>query len=298
MRIPDEMRDCTCFLCVKEASGKVSVGGTAFFMSFARTPMRSFTYLVTAKHCVTKAFEQFGNLYLRLNTRKGSTDLVELDRTWAYSEDEGVDVAVRPWQLDLAKYKQAEIDFQSSAHDKNLEANGIGIGNEVLAIGLFKMHHGTSRNIPIVRQGIIASMPEEPLVDRNSGLPYKAYLAEIQSVGGLSGSPVFVHVPSQQLLAHFDNPKLAASTKNRFPAGFLYLLGVIRGHFDEQIDSALDDKTGESVHSGIATVSPIQEVIAIVNENDGLIKARRMKVRSEQKKIGATNKAENDLFHF
>jgi hypothetical protein len=51
---------------------------------------------------------------------------------------------------------------------------------------------GSTRNIPIVRTGVIAAMPaiDEPFVRK--GEEYHAYLAEMRSIGGLSGSPVFV----------------------------------------------------------------------------------------------------------
>ena len=35
-------------------------------------------------------------------------------------------------------------------------------------------------------------MPGEPLEDGRTGLSYTAYIVEIRSIGGLSGSPVFV----------------------------------------------------------------------------------------------------------
>src|ERR1700733_2524913 len=53
MRIPDQIRDCVCFIQAEWPSGKIEIG-TAFFMS---VPLgvngHWFHYAVTAKHCVT-----------------------------------------------------------------------------------------------------------------------------------------------------------------------------------------------------------------------------------------------------
>ena len=54
----------------------------------------------------------------------------------------------------------------------------IGIGDEVFVTGLFRGHTGRQRNVPIVRVGNIAAMPEEKV--RTSRGDCLAYL--IQSV--------------------------------------------------------------------------------------------------------------------
>ena len=69
-----------------------------------------------------------------------------------------------------------------------MEREEIGIGSEVYFPGLFVHHHG--RNEPIVRGGIVSSMPTEPVLTEFGEI--HAYLAEARSVGGLSGSPVIV----------------------------------------------------------------------------------------------------------
>lgn len=74
----------------------------------------------------------------------------------------------------------------------DIEAHAIGIGDEVLMVGLFTKRYGYRKNIPIVRGGIISAMPEEPIEDQETGNLYDAYLIEIRSIGGLSGSPVIV----------------------------------------------------------------------------------------------------------
>jgi hypothetical protein len=279
MRVPDKLLDCACFLCVKDGD-LVKPGGTAFLV-YVPVGKFIFYYLVTAKHCVTKAFEKYGALYARINTASGSSELVKLNGTWACSDDEGVDIAVLPWIPD-AKYALGSVDIRTSAFEGNLKANGIGIGNEVIVVGLFRLHYGSERNIPIVRHGILAAMPGEPLKEKHTNKPFKAYLAEIQSIGGLSGSPVFVFVPAMQLLAHHKNIEQRDAMRKRWPAGFLYLLGVIRGHFDAPQDDWIKDFEQESVHTGIAMVTPMDEVLSIVQNNKDLVKARTQRALEHQ----------------
>jgi len=89
-----------------------------------------------------------------------------------------------------------------------VKRHDIGPGADLVVVGLFTMHHGTRRNLPIVRRGTLASLPHEPLRDE-AARPFDAYIAEVISIGGLSGSPVFVGIPG----------------------GPAYLLGIIRAHW-------------------------------------------------------------------
>ena len=43
----------------------------------------------------------------------------------------------------------------------------VGLGDELFFVGLFKEHSGLKRNVPIVRAGNIAAIPEEPIKSRN-----------------------------------------------------------------------------------------------------------------------------------
>lgn len=81
------------------------------------------------------------------------------------------------------------------ASDRFLQENQIGPGDELFLPGLFSPHKEESRNIPIIRTGTIAAMNEEPVPVELPGkikVLMDAYLAECRSIGGLSGSPVFV----------------------------------------------------------------------------------------------------------
>lgn len=268
MRIPDRIKECVCFLCVR-TKDKLEYGGTAFFVQAWSDKFGSdlsWTYLVTAKHCVERAMSRYGHLMARVNQQKSGAVLIDLSNKWVYHDQESSDVAVLEWSDDRP-LEIATIRIPKGCATTTVVKDAhIGIGEDLFIAGLFTQRHGTQRNIPIVRTGVIASMSDEPLVDAG-GMDYNAYLVEVRSIGGLSGSPVFVHIPPDRLLTSAEMPKGAA-----------LLLGVIRSHWDltneeSAIDFALDFDA--KLNMGIAAVTPIQEVVDIVMSHNKLLAKRR-----------------------
>ena len=135
----------------------------------------------------------------------------------------------------------------------------IGCGDEVFLTGLFSNHSGQQRNIPIIRIGNIACMPEEPVQTKALGA-IDAYLVEARSIGGLSGSPVFVH--------------LSGVRKGSLKLGQepIYWLGLMHGHFDlERLD--MDEVESDilmdlKVNMGIAIVVPVSKVLEVLNQEE------------------------------
>jgi hypothetical protein len=150
------------------------------------------------------------------------------------------------------------------ASDEKLTEHEIGIGDELMVSGMFFHHRGTDRNLPIVRSGIIASMPHEKLIDSSTGQLFDAYLAEVRSIGGLSGSPVFAVLPPGRILG--DEVKSG-------PRHF-FLLGLIRGHYAKPADAGDDNlgaftaKETEMMNTGIAYVTPVRELIRIFETDE------------------------------
>src|SRR5260370_20532817 len=102
----------------------------------------------------------------------------------------------------------------------------IGIGDEVVIPGLFLSHLGTLQNQPIARTGNGAAMRGGP-VPTSRG-PMDAYLVEMRSVGGISGSPVLTHMairPKVMLPKSDQFAKIERSPKTH------YLLGLVQGHY-------------------------------------------------------------------
>src|SRR5262245_21614383 len=107
MRIPDDLLDCVCFLCVqkptKSGGSEWKYGGTGFFVTVQNeVDSRYFhSYLVTARHCLEKPQKLGLPLYLRMNTVNGSAKPVLVNRPWVFSADRAADVAVLPWAPSL-----------------------------------------------------------------------------------------------------------------------------------------------------------------------------------------------------
>jgi hypothetical protein len=111
---------------------------------------------------------------LRVNFTDGNAYLVESDfADWKFHPDESeVDVAVLPlfdWHSDYDHL----IIHPTLFYDSKVE---LSVGDELFLPGLFVNHYGRQRNIPIVRTGNIAALPEERVLTE-MGL-IDAYLAE------------------------------------------------------------------------------------------------------------------------
>ena len=258
MRIIDEIKECVAFLCTKETNGYV-YRGTAFFLgipSEVLPPGMGYIYLITAKHNIINASREGRDLYLRLNTKKGTADFLLIPQgEWTFADDDAVDIAVMQVNVPRDHYFYYELPRGDCVTDKLIKDYGIGIGDEIQVIGLFTSRFGMQKNIPILRSGIIAAMPDEPMQDQNTGLPYYAYLTESRSVGGLSGSPVFVYLDHGR-----DIKKITNSIK-------VLLLGVIRGHWKTDAppnSMRFTSEELEEINMGIAEVTPIQEVLKIL----------------------------------
>jgi hypothetical protein len=171
--------------------------------------------------------------------------------------DDAVDLAALPIQLptEVLVTHYGESTFVT---DEKVADYGIGIGDEIAMAGLFHQREGAERNIPILRSGIISAMPDEALVDKQ-GRPFDSYLVEVRSIGGLSGSPVFVILPpTRPLVEGITTP---------VPGSF-HLLGIVRGHWSQDALVSFNGKPTfldiEQFNAGIASVTPMQQVAELL----------------------------------
>lgn len=277
MHIPDEMRKCVVFVGYRNQDGPYRFAGTAFYTErTSKDSKLTFRYLVTAKHVIDGIRDKFAdNVCLRVNLNTGKAIWIETDfEDWYFHPDDSdVDVAVY-----IDETLSSELDHVALSHSMFLSQASasawmlpeIGLGREVFLTGLFASHHGQDRNIPIIRVGNIAAMPEEK-VETRFGL-IDAYLIEARSLGGISGSPVFVNVPrvSAYSLGEFSNygsPFISATHQDNF-----YLLGLMHGHWDidhtaDADATLLDDIQGKrSVNMGIAIVVPHSKILEVIEQ--------------------------------
>ena len=237
MQVPDQIRKCVGYVGVATSPGSdPKPGGTFFLVGVPAGPHGTFLYAVTAAHVIDGAQRDGGdlNVHLRVNLRTGGvTWLSSLVLDWRFHPTKaGVDVAVLPLPpAVLAAADLLSVPMTMAATPEVLAARGLSHGDEVFYTGLFTKHVPATRNIPIVRIGNIAALPEEPITWRRerAGGPELVtmdppYLVETRSIGGLSGSPVFVNFSGVRTQGR--SVSMVAG-----PQPF-YLLGLMHGHWD------------------------------------------------------------------
>ena len=252
MRVPDPVILSVCFLCARNATGDYVAVGTGFFVNVKseKYPDNRFIHLVTAKHLIEKS-QDLGleDLHARINKKPSGVDYVKIQNSsWLFHEDPNVDVAVIPFSPPLSEFEYADIDsVDMFATGQRLVKDKVGVGDELQMVGLFSRVLGHEKNHPIVRIGSLAAMPG-PIVLDERGREIKGYLADMRSVGGHSGSPVFVV------------RKVKEET-------MVYLLGLVHGHWDFQLNNPRSQTEPEDIwnlNHGIAIITPIQRVWEIL----------------------------------
>ena len=189
-----------------EKNGVIEViRGTCFFLSVEdeRLPKgRSFGYLVTNRHMVEPRDERdhvlrVVKMSLRLNLKNAAngsqSEEKELPRDlkWYFHPDDSVDLAAMPFIPDDAIYDFFSIPLSDAATKDVIEERRISEGDKVVYTGYFSQYSGESKIQPVVREGIIAMMPDERL-PTTLNKPGHVYLADVHVFGGNSGSPVLV----------------------------------------------------------------------------------------------------------
>jgi hypothetical protein len=191
--IPSRLLDCVFYVYPDEDAARRGdeFGGAGFMVSvpLLRT---EFLYAVTNHHMLDD-----GRI-LRFNTRGGDVELLPTKPSDWRQHGDGDDLAVMPFGI-----KRENNHLQLSAVPARdfvteqgipLESGGYQVlspGQDVFAVSRFVTHDGRQRNQPVVRFGQLAMMAGEPIED--NGISQVAFLVEMLSLSGASGSPVFVY---------------------------------------------------------------------------------------------------------
>jgi hypothetical protein len=244
--------------------------GTAFYvvMEDPRLPTGSgFGYLVTNRHVAQPKIEtgspcKLTQQQIRFNSLQpdpvtGSRNLiVNFDASWTFPDDSAVDLAATPFNSPSSKIDLQPIPSSMFVTSDVIEREGISEGDSVVYTGYFYQYPGNLQIEPIVRQGIIAMMPEEPIMT-TLGRPGRAYFADAHVFGGNSGSPMFVN------LGGVRNGGMMVGTRYS-------LLGVVSGVELEDTDITLTPTTITSgkfgANSGISLVTPASQLLELLNK--------------------------------
>ena len=276
VRIGDDARRCVVFFGKADPmSGEIVYGGTGFLVGYdadgARLP-----YLVTCRHVAKHLKSDF---VIRINTT--SVNLTH-DRShvlkvtaaqWEFPEDETVDLAATTLNLNNAAY-----DVVYMVLNELRAKHEVQCGDPISIVGLFRLHAGSKRNMPIVHTGNVALLPDPrekiPLKDRATGktIEVEGYLVEAQTLEGLSGSPVFVR--------NFIRLSFGELPDGSRPLVFaeVSLLGIYSGAWDGEPGEILAaDRSSRGnfrVPVGVGVVVPVEKLEHLLRDNPALKKQR------------------------
>lgn len=273
VRINTGILNCVCFLGVyatRNGQGEFEVAGTGFFVAVGdHLGKKNATYyLVTAKHVALAGIGK-GGLHARINRKDGTFQYVplrDLNAEWVMSDE--ADVAAMVFALQGARDDHLDytlIHQEEFATDEWLSATRIEPSDAIAVTGLFVPHKGEGQNQPIIRGGSIAAMPNpnEPLVATSKTLEIiaPAYLLELHSSGGLSGSPVLV----------MTEPHRATDGTIRQRTEGTKLLALIGGHWHLELPFKMRKEVREQfseLNRGIALGTPIQALSRLLARED------------------------------
>lgn len=274
MQIPDEIRKCVVFLGhSNKDKTEIVLKGTGFFVGIDYPNKdRTFVYLVTARHIIANIKERKlavdNNIFIRINKKDGGFDFIAVPINMFIPHPDPVDVMILPLAPDIGIYDYLTLPYHMLLTQDIIEKQNVSLGDDVFMTGLFVRHTGKEKNIPIVRAGNIAAMPEEQVYNKFFG-NMDAYLVELRSLGGLSGSPVFVNLSGNRIMKpNKDNGiTTTMSSGHRF-----YLLGLLHGHWD--LDSAIQDvitedyqqEKKEKINTGIGITIPSIQISETLNQ--------------------------------
>jgi len=275
---------CLAFICLKRLGNRkrrLTPVATCFVVEL-RAPSSdlSWEYLVTSRHVIEQAESDF--LHVRFNLKSGGTKDVETHRdSWLHHPSADVSAiampdTVAPTEFDYypmpstwflgpgPEYRWARPDIPG------IDGWRPDIGDEVCAIGLFVQHYGKGVNLPVARFGHISRTPSTMRVKRYEGDRSEsvAWLVEMLSWGGVSGSPVLAACP--------------VSVENRRYTAFA-VLGVAHGHFhrpqNAKVTGDVLGKISTKMNTGLAIVTPSCAITELL-DSDFFVKRRREIIES------------------
>lgn len=247
MKIDESILRTVVFIGFEKKDGSVELIGTGFIVGYPSKIVENwnYTYLVTARH--VPAGLGNGSFIVRANTKEGNyMDFKGEHAAWHFHpSDTSVDVAIAKINFgEDHDYRMIGTDLFLT--DETIKEQNIGTGDDVFFPGLFSLLK-TEKNLPILRMGNLALMNPGRVVPTKSFGNIEAFLVEARSIGGLSGSPVFVR------------------NSNLFQRK-ISLLGLMHGHWDvpEQQVQIVEDAnliTSNKVNMGIAIVVPASKIM-------------------------------------
>lgn len=269
MRVSDEILKCVGFISPDETPARY--GGTAFVVGIPVNETEGMLHLVTAKHVAVAVGESFA---IGINGKDGMPIWMKNGGVrWFYhpTEADCVDVAVLPFaSAQTASYDVRHIPVDMFATEERITRFEIGLGDEVVNVGLFAPFAGKSHFIPIVRTGNIGMMPKDRVPSQQFG-DIEVYLVEGRSLGGLSGSPVFC-----RSTVNLSGVGILGQPGRLSGLGQMHLLGLMHGHWD--IPTSFEPGSRDQINMGVAIVIPAKKILEVLYSPE-LVELREEAVR-------------------
>lgn len=186
-RIPDAHLQSVVFIYRSEEAARTGAqhGGSGFVVNYpAGIGDWRIRYVVTNAHIIDS-----GGQWVRLNCSGGTYILHIPHDQWDTAPPDDFAIAVLRLPPQVAPF---ELSLDTLAVTRQeVQALGVGPGDEVYMIGRFVAHGGRIANNPIARFGSISLMPNpDELVLDGRGNDVEAYLIEMRSHAGFSATPL------------------------------------------------------------------------------------------------------------
>jgi hypothetical protein len=198
MRVGNDARKMVVFFGIATEKG-IEYAGTGFLIADKEDGI-SMPFLVTCRH-VAEPLGRIDEFFIRVNHPDGvsSAEIPFQGSGWAFHPDDTVDLAAMPLVFPNTHFDAIYYNLADTGYLSSKVTNQVACGDPISIVGLFRLHHGKKRNVPIVHSGHVAALLDVneriPIRDRLTKLIVRAeaYLVEVQTLDGISGSPVFVH---------------------------------------------------------------------------------------------------------
>ena len=276
MRVNEKIRKAVVFVG-HEPSGSFLPVGTGF-LGFVEYPIENpktgsksqqINFLVTADHLSDMI--PGDELSIRFNRKSGGVATFRVNKKHKISHDDrACDIAMFNIPLLHDTHDQMFINLDRQIHRAlHRHTWPAELGDEVSTIGLYASHYGETKNIPVVRTGNIAMMPDEPLWTNRGYVT--AYLIETRSIVGLSGSPVFLNPPE---VAVIDGKIKYLPNKELITIGMMVGYQLVATAQDQIVVPQLQGEVPGSEYSlderntGFAVVIPMERIFEIVESDE------------------------------
>lgn len=278
MRISEDARLCSVFIGHADPNDETRLSrieGTAFLVAH-----EGCSHIVTAAH-VARTLSG-SPIAIRLTGPDGCARVLEIDEpVWRFHADRSVDVAVMAINAPLWT-KTTAMPTDEFVDARILRDWEIGPGDAVYVVGLFNLHVGKHRNLPVVHAGNIALMPSDEKIpvksaDGHGVEEVEGYLVEAHALPGASGSPVMVRPTVRFVAEHVADGLDVWSRPPTMPGSLTFaesrdfFLGVWiaawPGPPDDAMRKALNLTKDAWVSVGMGIVVPAERLLEIIRSD-------------------------------